>query len=500
MDRGQLLYRDVWEQRPPGIYFVYLWGFRVFGWETSTVAWLDMAAATATTALLWSIGRRLSGALAGAVAAALYAALTVPPWLYGWSGFLERSVCETFIVVAVAAGALAVVNGRDRPWLALAVTAGLFGGAAVILKPNAGLYLPALLGWWLLYRRVADRHAGHRIVPFTAAMVAGSLAAPLLTLTWLLAAGLGSDARVAVIDFNRYYVAEGFEPATYARAFAEAIYLRMKTDPLWLAGSVGAVLALWSLLRARRLEPLAGLAVLWGAAAALVIVVNGARLFNSYFIQTYAPMALLAAWMLTDGTAAGRVRRSIAGVTLALMAVLLVSRGYGPRLARSIQADLGALTGRLDQARYLEGFGGYDNGRGYSARAHAELAAYLRERTRPTDRIFLFGINGAGVYFLADRLTAHRFLRVNFFLATAFPDPAFRLDAVAEELGRRRPVYLIFERLHVGSDMALIRAVDALPSDPRLALLLDGYRFDTRIEDFTLYRLRSPDGLSHDER
>src|SRR6188472_4354621 len=32
MARGQLLYRDVWEQRPPGIYWIYLAGFRVFGW------------------------------------------------------------------------------------------------------------------------------------------------------------------------------------------------------------------------------------------------------------------------------------------------------------------------------------------------------------------------------------------------------------------------------------------------------------------------------------
>ena len=32
MSRGQLLYRDVWEQRPPGIYLIYLAGFRVFVW------------------------------------------------------------------------------------------------------------------------------------------------------------------------------------------------------------------------------------------------------------------------------------------------------------------------------------------------------------------------------------------------------------------------------------------------------------------------------------
>src|SRR5262249_36425252 len=60
MSRGQLLYRDVWEQRPPGIYWIYLAGFHMFGWAASSVAWLDIAAAAATTILLWSIARRLS--------------------------------------------------------------------------------------------------------------------------------------------------------------------------------------------------------------------------------------------------------------------------------------------------------------------------------------------------------------------------------------------------------------------------------------------------------
>ena len=45
MSRGQLLYRDVWEQRPPGIYWVYLAGFQTLGWTPSTVAWLDILAA-----------------------------------------------------------------------------------------------------------------------------------------------------------------------------------------------------------------------------------------------------------------------------------------------------------------------------------------------------------------------------------------------------------------------------------------------------------------------
>src|SRR5918994_1013454 len=70
ISRGQLLYRDVWEQRPPGIYWAYLAAFHVFGWSTATVAWLDVIAAALTTVILFAIGRRIGDLLTGATAAA----------------------------------------------------------------------------------------------------------------------------------------------------------------------------------------------------------------------------------------------------------------------------------------------------------------------------------------------------------------------------------------------------------------------------------------------
>src|SRR5215470_10895701 len=83
MSRGQLLYRDVWEQRPPGIYWTYLAGFSLFGWTSpAAVAWLDVIASAATTLLLFASVRRLRDTLTGATVAALYAVLTMPAWLY----------------------------------------------------------------------------------------------------------------------------------------------------------------------------------------------------------------------------------------------------------------------------------------------------------------------------------------------------------------------------------------------------------------------------------
>jgi hypothetical protein len=497
MARGQLLYRDVWEQRPPGIYWIYLAGFRTLGWSSATVAWLDILAFLLTTVALWATARRLGGPVMGAATGALYAALTMPAWLFRYGGFLERSVSETFIAACVAVSAWCGAIVLQRRSLPAAAGLGLSAGAAIVLKPNAGLYLPALLVWILACWRPQAPPSRGAAAPLAVAL-AGTAVLPLIALAWLWRLGLLHEARVAVVDFNRFYVSEGFSAGGYALAFARAVWLRVKTDPLWLAGAAASCVAAWQFARARRLPPVAALAIVWGAAAALVIVVNGARLYNTYFLQVYPPLAILAAWLLTGAPAPGWVpsdgaRRKRGGqvaaaVTAIGMAVLLLQRSYAGKVFGWARADLDVLRGRSEQAAYLERFGGYANNRGYSARANAELAAYVHHRTAPDDRIFLFGINGAGVYFAADRLAAHRFLRVNFFVETGFPDPRFRLGPVTRELAAARPRYIIFEQLHSRSAMGA--AADSLPHQPDVVALLAAYRLETRIEDFTLFRLR----------
>ena len=486
MSRGQLLYRDVWEQRPPGIYWIYLTAFRLFGWTAATVAWLDVIAAATTTVLLYAIVRRLASSVTATLAATLYATLTMPAWLYGNGGFLERSVCETFIIPLVAAAALCAVFFSERQSPVAAFGVGLCAGAAVVMKPNAGLYFPALLLWVSFYTAPARRQRPWLRLQAVTAALAGGAVLPIAALLWLWSSGILTDAKIAVIDFNRYYVGQGFSVVRYADLFSHAVFLRIKTDPLWLCGIAGSLLATADLVRRRRLPPLPALALIWGGAAVLVIVVNGMFLFNSYFINAFPPLAIAGAWLLSDDAPATRVRKVIAVAAAVAMVALLVQRDYAGRVFGWAAADLERLRDRGDQQAYLERFGGYHNQRGYSARANAELADYVRLHTSPDERVFLFGINGAGVYFAADRLTAHRFLRVNFFLETTFADPSFRLDAVVRDLVVRRPRYIMFERLNSKSNMG--RLADALPQNPALTNLLSSYTLDARIEDFTLFR------------
>jgi hypothetical protein len=482
MDHGQRLYADVWEQRPPGIYFVYLTAFRLLGWTAGTVVWLDVAAAAVTTGLLWAIARRLAGPLAGAATAALYATLTMPAWLYG-SGFNERSVSETFIVVCVAVMAWGAVRYRDSGHVGWLVVLGAAAGATLTFKPNAGLYFPPLLAWALWGRRTG----GAWVKPLVIAGLA-SVVLPAVTLWWLWRLDLLEDARVAVVDFNRFYVGQGFTLGGYFQGLYTAIWWRVESDPAWLVGGLATLAALITLVRRESLTPLAVIALLWGGAASAVIMVNGARLFNSYFIQTYPPLVLMTVAMGWAWWPRASLRRWAVVAVLLLSVVLLVRRDYVGRVWGPTAANIGQLRGTGDRVAYLDRFGSYADprGRGYSARANEELFVYLRARVTPGEPMYLFGVNAAHVYFETKTLSAHRFLRLNFYVPALFPHPDFRLDAVARDLATAPPRYLVFENLH--RSPAVGELSQRLPQAPALAGLMRHYVRDAVIEDFSVYR------------
>ena len=193
------------------------------------------------------------------LAAALYAALTMPAWLYGYGGFLERSVCETFIVLCRRFTAWSVVPSCSGVCRGGSGGMGLAAGAAVVLKPNAGL----------IFRRCCcgqpctprpSRHA-----PPACRGGRGAAVLPAVALIWLWRLDLLREARIAVVDFNRFYVGQGFEPTAYALDFAKAVWLRMKTDPLWLCWiDRRSSSRLADLARRRKIPPLPALAMVLG--------------------------------------------------------------------------------------------------------------------------------------------------------------------------------------------------------------------------------------------
>src|SRR5438105_7082243 len=74
---GELAYRDAWDQKPPGIHYLYA-ALRSISSRDAIVPAADLAAAAAVAALLWVIGARLGGPLAGGLSAVLFLLLSDP--------------------------------------------------------------------------------------------------------------------------------------------------------------------------------------------------------------------------------------------------------------------------------------------------------------------------------------------------------------------------------------------------------------------------------------
>lgn len=482
LERGLTLYRDLWEQKPPGIYLTYLLGFAVFGGRESTAFWLDYVAAAVATVLLFDLCRRLAGVRFGAVAAAIYAVATLPAARHSLGGFLERSVTETFIVPLTIAAAWATVIALSRRRDAWSFAAGLFIGAAVVFKQTAGIYWPAFALWaWVASDlRRAGRHA------LFSGM--GMAVAPVASLVWLWTQGVLSDVRIAVVDYNLAYLALGGEGlAGTLDRFAHEVWRRMKTDEVWAAGTLSAAAAAlaWQRWRDTPRGRLAALAVIWLAAAFVAIVANGPRMFMTYFVPSLVPLSLLAAWLFHE-TLGSRERWKLVagGLVLVLLVGMVVRSGSIRRGVTMTTWNVQHLTGRMDREAYLRRFQGRD-GRAFSAADNARLAEYIRIRSEPDDRLFVFGMS-AGTYFLSGRLPASKFLWAYPAVSNMLDRSEFRVETLAAELGRVAPRYIVLQRYN-GDSYSGWRAADSFGSPP-MTDLLRSYHHEADVGHFAVYR------------
>src|SRR6185503_1043895 len=128
------------------------------------------------------------------------------------------------------------------------------------------------------------------------------------------------------------------------------------------------------------------LAILWMGAALAGVAASGSRLYTTYFIATLPVLALLVALSFARLTTRAGVWVWSA-LLVAATAVVIVRTPVVERFTTTLEADWSARRGATPS--YLERFGGYGNGRGFSARANAELVAYLGEHSTADETVFI---------------------------------------------------------------------------------------------------------------
>ena len=423
--RGDLLYRDVVDHKPPLIYHIYQAGFAAFGrYNTHGAHALVLLSVLVTAAFLLSMLRRadlVRSSRASLAAAGLFLVFSTT-----WHDYDALAAnCELFLLAPQTAAAWLLLLDVRRPArgaraMATHLAVGALIGTSALFKYQGLTFLGASVGlqiWSLLVGRTSRSRA---------AMAAlchgiGALLPPALYLSWCAAMG-NAAAAIYWFRFNFSYVGAGL---TGIAALARGL------RRLGLIGGVALVpyaLGLWAasatavgIARAVRGRLLAGrpsdpgppsssavLGLLWLATSAIAVAAGG-RFFGHYFHLILAPLCLLAAARFAELWSKGPSFR------VALLALCAL-----PALSFFALATIGRpLAAALD-----EGEPPYD-----------EVAARIAASTSPDERVFVWG-NSPQLYVLAQRPMGSRFSFCNYMTGESpgTPTETGQRDADANQL------------------------------------------------------------------
>jgi 4-amino-4-deoxy-L-arabinose transferase-like glycosyltransferase len=363
---GDVPYLQGFDQKPPGVLAVYAALQAILGDSPRAIHWGAQLYTLGTLALLVTLGRRWFSLRVGAAGAALCALALAAPGTLG-----NAANVELFALLPLVGGVLAAARGADTGRLGPAVLAGVAGGAALAFKPVV-LPIVAFAALLLLLRRP---HAPAARARLAAGFAAGGLLVWLPLVAYFASRGALAALFDATVRFNLAYG---------SRVPLEAYPLTLRrgaADVLPLLGPMAALALLGPLLRlgrgrgagTGRPEWRWGLG--WLASSALAVSAGG-HFRPHYFQLAVPPLALLAAAGLDEacGFLPGpRARRAA------------LAAGVAAWLGAQVALD-GWYFGPGDPAEKLTRLYGPN-----PFAAALPLAAFLAERSRQGDPVFVFG-------------------------------------------------------------------------------------------------------------
>ncbi|MBV9354138.1 MAG: glycosyltransferase family 39 protein [Chloroflexi bacterium] len=298
---GGVPWRDAWDNKPPGTYYLYAAALTAGpdysqecalssrfiptdGFHTRcaqiVLTAIDALWTLATVAAVWWIGRRTFGSGVGMVAA-LLCAYFISMAAIGHGGNTPDSLAVLPGTLAVAATLIYADSGR-RSWL---IVAGALAACAVLFKQTAGVVLLSLAIWVVLGKR-SD----------LLALLGGASAVFALTLAVFAHLGALPDMTQQTLLWNeRYVAAYGLAQLPLQAARQSFKVFTDSQAGLWLA-ALGALALLPRAVRGS--DRRSALLLLWAAGCCLGLALGGARFFQYYYVSIVAPLSVAGGWAL----------------------------------------------------------------------------------------------------------------------------------------------------------------------------------------------------------
>jgi dolichyl-phosphate-mannose-protein mannosyltransferase len=488
---GQQLYRDLWDNKPPGIFYIYAGIVKVFGTAMWSIGLVDILWLLVISYCLYRFAERYLGTAAALLAVIVHASRHLR------SGYWDAVQTEAFMVLLVFLSFLLVV--REGGWSRLRhFSAGALLGGAFWMKYNAVGFFP--LVFILPYLDVSQLDARppraalsipwNRWLRNAALLTAGFLAvgAGVLGVFWL----RGAWPALKEVQFDvllRYGVMPAQRIGSY---WFWALRGTQANLGLWTeCATLVALLLAWARRDLRRFGP-----ILFALATGYVVLASQLR-FPTFAFESCYPFSAMV-WGYLGVTVYEFIRRAALacgqrGWKLArgLVWVVLANLVIWP-LPEEIAREVEAYKEFAEWCHDPEGFYPlcpWSNPVSHF-RDQMQLIAYLRKTTAPGDGLFVWGSEPL-IYFLTGQRCPTRFVS-NLGVISRWSPPAWR-DELARDLKKSPPRFIVVARNDVTFYVTyiLLDSEHYLEGYPQLAQFIsEGYSPDEDYKNFAVYRRR----------
>ena len=487
MLEGQHLYRELWDNRPPGIFLLYAPFVKLLGPVMWVAALADILVVLALSCLLFRFAYRHVGAPAAAIGTLVAASFHCS------AGYINAAQPDGLLLVFILA-ACALLTLDERGFRLRTFVAGTMLAAAFWVKYNAVAFFPfvvlaAYVDWKALDApspRLALRLPMRDLLVRAAILAAGFASLTALVLMNLSLSGSWGAFREAQFDVLLRYGATSLEHRPGLWALGE---LYRHVGPWNHAAVAVALLAAWTQRELGRVTPVA-----LGFAVGLAAILLPGRL-HSYYVELLYPF-----YGLCWGYLAVQVFRGFQYAQ-----AFFARRGF--RLARAVSwlaiANLAfalLFTEALNMARDFNAFAAWvRNPSGSYAEYFPQhsldkfsdqlkVIGYLRANSRADDQVFVWG-TAPLIFFLSERTSPSRFVS-NLALISPW-GPGHWREELVRDLDRRSPLFIVVARRDAIPTVSnsYLDSEQMLEFYPSLAGLISSrYERAARFRGFDIYR------------
>jgi hypothetical protein len=314
--RGDLLYVDIFDHKPPLLYYLTAGSIAVFGPSVAAIKILAMAAAAGTLISVYVLGRRLMNKAAALIAVAVLSFLITPTWLEG-----NVAGSEILMILPTCIGMLL---GLRRQFF----LAGCCFSLAFLLKGPAVFDFAA---FFVFVALAVEKGSERQTVDDLARLTAGFLAPFVVSMLFFAVQGALGDYIYAAFLSGVDYTSEGETGVSNDYLFSHDRLIVNGLPILLLVGLFAA--RSWRRWRAGEPSSVGAfdLLLLW-LVFAFYGALFGGRPYEHYLIQAAPPFALMCGYVLTHLGARSLIGAGALMIILGTTAVEDFEVGYRKNL------------------------------------------------------------------------------------------------------------------------------------------------------------------------